>query len=75
MGPDRLFSVGGVGHNGHEGRQQDFEAACTKEGRSLLNKMLRVLMGVKQGTEEESRSGRWRFWFRERAGQGGVTCH
>ena len=56
-GPDRLFGIGGVGHDGREGRQRDFEAVCTKEGRSPLNKMLRVLMGVKQGTEEESRSG------------------
>ena len=47
----------------------------TKEGRSPLNKILRVLMDVKQGTEEESRSGQWWFWFRERAGWGGVTYH
>ena len=44
-------------------------------GRSPLNKRLRVLMDVKQGTEEESRSGRWQFCFRERAGRGGVTRH
>ena len=55
-GPDLLFSIGGVRHDGREGGQQDFEAACTRGGQSPLNKRLRVLMDVKQGTEEESRS-------------------
>ena len=75
VSPDRLFIIGGVGHSGHEDRQQDFGAVCTKEGQPSLNKRLRMLMDVKQGTEEESRSGQWQFWFQERAGQGGVTCH
>ena len=62
-GPDLLFGIGGVGHDGREGRQRDFEAVHAKEGRSPLNKIFRVLMGVKQGTEEGSRLGQWQFWF------------
>ena len=50
-GPDLLFGIGGVGHDGREGRQRVFEVARTKRGRPSLNKSLRVLMDVKQGTE------------------------